>query len=241
MKRLPLLLIVVGPIVAVTVGILIVRTRTGRDTQPIAAGAFRGANILLVTIDTLRADHVGAYGESGSLTPTIDGLAKEGVRFSRAYAHVPMTLPSHASLLTGVYPTRTGVHDNGAFRLDGRWDTIATVLKEAGYRTGAFVGAFVLDARFGLNHGFDTYDDRMLGRGVDEAAERPAEKVLAPAADWILNGREPSAISHDLDPFERAVRRRDRLRRRRARRLPRTPPLLGRAGKYARRRRLRSR
>jgi arylsulfatase A-like enzyme/Flp pilus assembly protein TadD len=185
MKRLPLLLIVVGPIVAVTVGILIVRTRTGRDTQPIAAGEFRGANVLLVTIDTLRADHVGAYGQTGSLTPTIDGLAKDGLRFARTYAHVPMTLPSHASLLTGAYPTRTGVRDNGAFRLDDRWDAIATVLKEAGYRTGAFVGAFVLDARFGLDHGFDTYDDRMLGRGMDEVAERPAEKVLEPAYQWI--------------------------------------------------------
>jgi arylsulfatase A-like enzyme len=185
MKRFPLLVIVLGPILSVAVGILIVRTRTTKDTQPIAAGAFRGSNVLLITIDTLRADHVGAYGESGSLTPTIDGLAKEGVRFARAYAHVPMTLPSHASLLTGAYPTRTGVHDNGAYRLDGRRDTIATVLKEAGYRTAAFVGAFVLDARFGLNRGFDTYDDRMLGRGVDEAAERPAEKVLEPAYQWI--------------------------------------------------------
>ena len=185
MKRFPLLVIVLGPILAVAVGILIVRTRTTKDTQPIAAGAFRGSNVLLITIDTLRADHVGAYGESGSLTPTIDGLAKEGVRFARAYAHVPMTLPSHASLLTGAYPTRTGVHDNGAFRLDGRRDTIATVLKEAGYRTAAFVGAFVLDARFGLNRGFDTYDDRMLGRGLDETAERPAEKVLEPAYQWI--------------------------------------------------------
>jgi arylsulfatase A-like enzyme/Flp pilus assembly protein TadD len=201
MKRFPLLVIVLGPILAVTLGILIVRTRTTKDTQPIAAGAFRGANVLLVTIDTLRADHVGAYGESGSLTPTIDGLAKEGIRFARAYAHVPMTLPSHASLLTGAYPTRTGVHDNGAFRLDPRHDTIATVLKQAGYRTAAFVGAFVLDARFGLNRGFDIYDDRMLGRGVDEAAERPAEKVLAPAADWILGSHEPSAISHDRDPW----------------------------------------
>jgi arylsulfatase A-like enzyme/Tfp pilus assembly protein PilF len=201
MKRSPLILIVLGPVAAVVIGVLIVRTRTTKDTQPLAAGALRGANVLLVTIDTLRADHVGAYGQTGSLTPTIDGLAKEGLRFARTYAHVPMTLPSHASILTGAYPTRTGVHDNGAFRLDDRFDTIATVLNAAGYRTGAFVGAFVLDARFGLNRGFDMYDDRMLGRGLDKVAERPADKVLAPAAAWILNDHEPSAISHGQHPW----------------------------------------
>ena len=79
-------------------------------------------NVLLVTIDTLRADHVGAYGETGALTPTIDGLAKDGLRFEQTYAHVPMTLPSHASLLTGAYPTRNGVRDNGAFRIGDRQD-----------------------------------------------------------------------------------------------------------------------
>jgi len=190
MKRSPLLLIVLGPVVAVAIGVLIVRTWTWKDTQPLAAGTLRGANVLLVTIDTLRADHVGAYGREGSLTPTIDSLSKEGLLFERAYAHVPMTLPSHATILTGAYPVHTGVRDNGAFRLNDRSDTVAAALKRAGYRTGAFLGAFVLDARFGLNKGFDVYDDHMLGSGGTEAAERRAEQVLAPAADWI---ERPSA------------------------------------------------
>ena len=160
MKRLPLFLIVLGPAVAVATGLWIVRARSAPDTQPLAAGALRGANVLLVTIDTLRADHVGAYGRIGALTPTFDAFAKEGLRFDRTYAHVPLTLPSHASLMTAAYPTRNGVHDNGTFRLGDQSPTLATILKDAGYRTGAFVGAFVLDARFGLNRGFDVYDDR---------------------------------------------------------------------------------
>jgi arylsulfatase A-like enzyme len=209
-KRSPLLLIVLGPIVAVAIGVLIVRARTSKDTQPLPAGVLRGANVLLVTIDTLRADHVGAYGREGSLTPTIDSLSKDGLRFARVYAHVPMTLPSHASILTGAYPTRTGVRDNGAFRLSDRAETLAKALKAAGYRTGAFVGAFVLDARFGLNHGFDVYDDRMLGTGSDQdLAERPAEKVLAPAAEWIQHpSPNPSPATswfawvHLYDPHE---------------------------------------
>src|SRR5207245_5336887 len=98
----------------------------------LAAGALRGANVLLVTIDTLRADHVGAYSETGALTPTIDSLAKDGLRFERTYAHVPLTLPSHASLLTATYPTRNGVRDNGAFRLPATRSTVATALESAG-------------------------------------------------------------------------------------------------------------
>src|SRR5437899_424511 len=167
MKRLPLLLIVLGPILAVAIGVWIVRTRA-TATQPLPAGALRGANVLLVTIDTLRADHVGAYGQNGALTPTIDALAKDGLRFERTYAHVPLTLPSHTTLLTGAYPTRSGVRDNGAFRLGERTPTLTSALRQAGYRTGAFVGAFVLDARFGLNRGFDVYDDRMLGSGSEQ-------------------------------------------------------------------------
>jgi hypothetical protein len=130
----------------------------------------------------LRADRVGAYGSSKGLTPAIDGFAKAGLRFERSYAHVPLTLPSHASLLTASYPTRHGVHDNGTFRLGPSSPTLAEALKRSGYRTAAFVGAFVLDARFGLGRGFDLYDDRMLGRGGDvEFVQRSAEQVLAPA------------------------------------------------------------
>src|SRR5437763_8743380 len=198
----------VGPLAVMALGAFVaaaalwfVRTRPSH-AQPLAAGALRGANVLLVTIDTLRADHVGAYGQNGALTPTIDALARDGLRFERTYAHVPLTLPSHASLLTGAYPTRTGVRDNGAFRLGQRPATLAAVLETAGYRTGAFVGAFVLDARFGLNRGFDMYDDRMLGTGADqEISERPAEKVLAPAYEWIATSAAAPGTEHPAPWF----------------------------------------
>ena len=163
------------------------------QAAPLPAGVLRGANILLVTIDTLRADRVGAYGSTRGLTPTFDRLAAEGLRFVSAYAHVPLTLPSHASLMTGAYPTRHGVRDNGAFRLDDRSPTLAAALKGAGYRTAAFVGSFVVDARFGLNRGFDVYDDRMLGSSTAlEPVQRNAEQVLAPALEWILQPPPPS-------------------------------------------------
>jgi tetratricopeptide (TPR) repeat protein len=175
---------------------------------PIDAGSLRGANVLLITIDTLRADHVGAYGSPAGVTPTLDDFAKAGVRFERTYAHAPLTLPSHASLLTSSYPTRNGVHDNGTFRLGDSTATAADVMKRAGYRTAAFVGAFVLDKRFGLARGFDLYDDRMMGRGGDvEFVQRSAEQVLAPAYEWITSGGSGPgspwfAWVHLYDPHE---------------------------------------
>ena len=157
---------------------------------PVAAGALRGANVLLVTIDTLRADHVGAYGSALGATPTIDRLAREGLRFDVTYAHVPLTLPSHTTIMTGVYPFTSGVRDNGSFRFDGKRPTLAGTLKQSGYSTAAFVGAFPVDARFGLNAGFDLYDDHYGSRpagGELSVLERPAEDVLAPAYAWIAN------------------------------------------------------
>jgi len=167
-------------------------------------GSLSGWNVLLVTIDTLRADHVGAYGSPLGVTPTLDRLAREGLRFERTYAHVPLTLPSHTTIMTGLYPFTSGVRDNGSFRLGPTHPTMARALKAAGYRTGAFVGAFVLDARFGLNNGFDTYDDRMLGTGGGlEVVRRPAEQVLSPAGDWILNSTGTYfAWVHLYDPHE---------------------------------------
>jgi arylsulfatase A-like enzyme/Flp pilus assembly protein TadD len=174
-----------------------------RQTLPV--GVLAGSNILLVTIDTLRADHVGAYGSPKGLTPTLDQFAREGLRFERTYAHVPLTLPSHATIMTGKYPLHNGVRDNGTFRLAPESATLAGALRSDGYRTAAFLGSFVLDARFGLNAGFDTYDDRMLGSGSElQAVERRAEQVLAPAYEWIA--RPPSgkwfAWVHLYDPHE---------------------------------------
>ncbi len=201
MRRLRAWLILGGPIVALAIGVAVVRNRQRTSTQPLPAGALHGANVLLVTIDTLRADHVGAYGSAGGLTPTIDGLAAEGLRFERTYAHVPLTLPSHATLLTGSYPTRNGVRDNGTFHLGDHLPTLATAFKAQGYRTGAFVGAFVLDARFGLNRGFDVYDDRMLGSSAElDVVQRPAEQVLAPALVWITNRQSPASSQSAINP-----------------------------------------
>jgi arylsulfatase A-like enzyme/Flp pilus assembly protein TadD len=193
-------------VTAIAAGFLIPRRRAA--VEPIASGALRGANVLLVTIDTLRADRVGAYGSPLGLTPTLDRLAAEGLRFATAYAHVPMTLPSHTTILTGLYPVSNGVHDNGSFRYDGTRPTLAGELKRAGYRTGAFVGAFVLDARFGLNAGFDVYDDRMHGAGSNvDVVQRPADEVLASALAWInqqfaINNSQWFAWVHLYDPHE---------------------------------------
>jgi arylsulfatase A-like enzyme/Tfp pilus assembly protein PilF len=174
--------------------------------QNLPAGAMRGYNLLLVTIDTLRADRVGAYGNAAGLTPTIDRLAAEGLRFDSVRAHVPLTLPSHASLLTGRIPPGHGVRDNGTYRLDPSHETLATALKSAGYATGAFVGAFVLDARFGLGRGFDLYDDQYGERpaiGRVEVVERRAEEVTTRAAGWIRAAQGPwFAWVHVYDPHE---------------------------------------
>src|SRR5213594_1324823 len=120
-----------------------------------------GLDVVLVTIDTLRADALGASGNPAAATPWMDRLAREGVRFERAYAHNVVTLPSHANILSGRYPLQHGVRDNSGFRFPAETASLATILKAAGYRTGAFVSAFPLDARFGLGRGFDRYDDRL--------------------------------------------------------------------------------
>jgi len=178
-----------------------------RGFASLPAASCRGCNLLLVTIDTLRADRVGAYGSAAGLTPALDRLAGDGVRFARAYSAAPLTLPSHTSILTGVSPPVHGVRANGIFRLGPGSPTLATVLHDAGYRTGAFVGSFVLDARFGLNRGFDVYDDRYgekhEGDPVD-FAERRAEEVTKPALEWITAapGTPWLAWIHLYDPHD---------------------------------------
>ena len=144
-------------------------------------------NVLLITIDTLRADALGSYGGPAA-TPNLDGLAASGTRFEFAHAHAVMTLPSHASILTGVYPFEHGIHDNAGYRLPEDSPTLAAMLRAEGFATGAFVGAFPLDSRFGLDNGFDVYDDRFgYAEGPSDfaIAERPAEAVVEAARTWI--------------------------------------------------------
>jgi arylsulfatase A-like enzyme/Flp pilus assembly protein TadD len=146
-------------------------------------------SVVLVTIDTLRADHVGAYGYAPARTPAIDGLARQGVRFDHAYAAAPITLPSHASILTGRYPPGHGSRHN-LIAIDPGVPTLATILHDQGFATAAFVAAFPLDHRFGLARGFDVYSDRMprdaTGRPLNR---RPGRSVIDEALAWLAGHR----------------------------------------------------
>ncbi|HJO03568.1 MAG TPA: sulfatase-like hydrolase/transferase [Acidobacteriota bacterium] len=157
----------------------------------------RKLNVLLVTLDTTRADRLGVYGFDEVDTPAVDALADGGVTFMRAYASTPLTLPSHASLLTGTHPPYHGVRDNGVHVAPEELQTLAESFQEAGYRTGAFVGAFVLDSRWGLAQGFDRYFDdfelprqRMISLST---VQRPGSEVVDTALAW--------AREDDTTPF----------------------------------------
>jgi tetratricopeptide (TPR) repeat protein len=160
----------------------------------VTAGAARGYDVILVTLDTVRQDRLGCYGYEYGSTPTFDALAERGVRFEQAVTAAPLTLPSHATMMTGVTPPRHGVHDNGIYRLDEDNETFAEVARAAGYQTAAFVGCFVLDARFGLNQGFDVYDFDVSERGLRpqmlDFNERSANEVTDAALAW-LGERDP--------------------------------------------------
>lgn len=209
--------VVLVAIVAIAASWMVLRTlERWISPEPIRSGVCGGCNVLLITVDTLRSDRVGAFGGPPGLTPNLDRLAARALRLTRAYSSAPLTLPSHASIMTGTSPPAHGVRANGLFRLGADTPTLATVLKQNGYRTGAFVGAFVLDARFGLNRGFDVYDDRYGEKhaGDDtEGAERRAEDVIKPALAWInqqspINPQSPIpnpqwfAWVHLYDPHE---------------------------------------
>ncbi len=159
-------------------------------------------NLVLVTIDTLRADRVGP-----ALTPSIEALAHRGIRFTNARSSVPLTLPAHASIMTGLIPPAHGVRLNGVHRLREGTPTLGRVLQSAGYRTGAFIGAYVLDSRFGLDQGFDVYDDE-IPKGEDATgsleAERRGDVVAARAVAWLRSlpgdGRPFFLWMHMYDP-----------------------------------------
>jgi choline-sulfatase len=143
------------------------------------------SNVLLVTIDTLRADHVGCYGHAAASTPTLDALAARGARFETAVSHVPLTGPSHASILTGRSPLGHGLRDNGGYVLPENVGTAAEDFRHAGYRTAAFVSGFPLDRRFGMNRGFETYDDH-LPRGNDRRRTPYVERFADATSDAVL-------------------------------------------------------
>jgi arylsulfatase A-like enzyme/Tfp pilus assembly protein PilF len=187
----------------VVAGVVAIAT-CARAPQHVDLRAIPGQNILLVTVDTLRADALGSYGGRAD-TPALDRLAREGVRFDFAHAHAVVTLPSHASILTGQYPFRHGIRDNSGYRLPPDARTVASFFRQAGYSTAAFVSAFPLHSRFGLNRGFDVYDDR-FGETRDPTEfvmpQRPASMVVPLARDWIRqHGSRPwLAWVHLFDP-----------------------------------------
>ncbi len=182
-----------------------------------ASGCGGGAvrpDILLVTIDTLRADRLGCYGDPAARTPVLDGLAARGARFTQASTVAPITLPSHASILTGRYPAAHGVRNNGTFSLPESEETLAEVFRREGWRTGGFVGAYVLSRPFRLDQGFETFDDRFDGPGAIEPpagaaarGARPSERRAAAVTDaalaWLRGlGRSEPAFTwvHYFDP-----------------------------------------
>lgn len=155
---------------------------------PIEPGALSGCNVLLVTLDTTRADRIGIYGNHVVSTPTLDRLGREGVVFSDVMAVAPVTLPSHSSILTGLYPYHHGARANNLFSLDAAHTTIAEVLRDAGYRTAAFVSAFVIAGRFGTSQGFEYFDDALEEEQKDlwlEVAERRGDETADRAINWL--------------------------------------------------------
>lgn len=193
----------------------------GRPTAPGAAGAAPAAaggrapaatNVILITLDTLRSDRLGCYGSDKVATPNIDAFAAEGVRFTDAASTVPLTLPAHVSIMTGLYPPGHGGRENVGYVLDERIPTLAELLRKGGWATGGFVSAFVLDHQWGIGRGFDRYfDDFNLG-GVETAGaanmgsvQRDGAETVAAATRWLdekPTGRPFFLWLHLYDPHE---------------------------------------
>jgi choline-sulfatase len=155
---------------------------------PIASGALRQRDVVLITLDTTRRDHIGCYGSGASATPHIDRLCERGLRLDQATAVAPVTLPAHSSMMTGLYPPQHGARYNGERYLADTQHTLAESLQSQGYRTAAFVSAFVLDHRFGLAQGFDHYDDHVspsVGTFASSGNERGATAVTDAALNYL--------------------------------------------------------
>lgn len=177
----------------------------GLAAAPLAAGAPDRPPILVITVDTLRADRLGCYGAKDVATPLADRLAARGAVFTRAFAHTPSTLPSHANIFLGLTPNAHGVHDNSGFIVRDEFQTVAEWLKARGYATAAFVGAFPLDSRFGLVQGFDVYDDNYGSQGPTDMVfvERKADAVVDRALEWLEGRSGPWFLwVHVFDPHQ---------------------------------------
>ena len=171
------------------------RLRRGRDF-----------NVVVITLDTTRADRLPCYGRRDVSTPTIDAFAARGVRFEHCYAQTPLTLPSHTTLMTGTLPLFHGIRDNGGFFVPQKLKTMAELFKDKGYETAAFIAAYVLDSKWGLNQGFDTYFDKFdmtkFKRVSLGTVQRPANEILDQALPWLeaRKGKRFFAWLHLYDP-----------------------------------------
>lgn len=159
-----------------------------KDEGAALEGKLKGQNLLLVTLDTTRADRIGAYGYKPAKQPTLDALAANGTLFEQTYAQIPLTLPSHSSMMTGRYPREHGVRDNGRNALGKTHPTLAEFFKKDGYATGAFVASFVLDSRFGIDRGFDVFEDDMDQVSLQTQPmewQQPASVITDRAMQWL--------------------------------------------------------
>lgn len=174
--------------------------------KPFADAQGAPLNLVVITLDTTRADHIGAYGSTVVKTPVIDALAADGVRFDQTMTTAPLTLPAHASMFTGRFPPEHGARDNGGFFVGPEQLTLAEILKARGYQTGGFIAAYVLDAKWGIAQGFDTYVDDfdfMQARGrATGSIQRPANEVVDKALPWMdqVKGGPFFAWLHLYDP-----------------------------------------
>ena len=164
--------------------------------RPSPGAEGNAANVVVITIDTLRADHLGCYGDRSIDTPNLDALARSAARFTHAFTPVPITLPAHTALFTGSFPMATGVHDFSGNKVPASAVTLAKALHDHGYSTAAFLGAAVLDSRFGLNQGFETYFDHFDFNRLDETSldmvKRSGDQVVDNALEWLkANPRQP--------------------------------------------------
>ena len=188
MKKRSILIISIAVFMGLAVfGVVSWRSSRRPDVSKLRGG--RDYNVILITLDTTRADRLGCYGFRNIETPTIDLLASRGIRFDKCYAQTPLTLPSHTSIMTGTLPLFHGVRDNGGFIVPPGLKTMAELFKEKGYDTAAFIAAYVLDSKWGLDQGFDTYFDQFdlskfkkISLGT---VQRPANEVMDEALPWL--------------------------------------------------------
>jgi arylsulfatase A-like enzyme len=190
-KLLPIAAIVLGLGVIFVLGRVNSAPSSGRLTPASPAAtppAAKPRNVLLVTLDTMRADRLGAYGYAAARTPNFDGLARNGVRFDDATAPAPITGPSHAAIMTGMYPARFGVRDNVITALPPEATTLAEIFSASGFATAGFIGAFILDRPYGFAQGFETFRGfTRVDSGTEANAERTGDLVVNDARQWIAS------------------------------------------------------